>query len=290
MVNLSEKVADSFRNNKPAKANPANPVTSRRRKLYSVIKDRTGGDPAAELEYAMKIVQLERPKIESYVISKNEVPMDGIQDLIMQAYKLRCAEIDSTSSMLGLSDGEANIFLEDDEADTTMANNAEAENFIGELFAPIGIAAGHIQSNSSPDNLDSSLVTGLLNTVGGLFDKGALRRAAQNKPAGIAGTIAGGAKQYNLLRSYLQNPVNKDEKDLILKGAITDTSQLRGYGNDAGDLGKGGGIKVLGNDVIKEIAKQKKKEAIKKALPFIILGVSVIILVTILIVRSAKRK
>jgi hypothetical protein len=288
MINLSEKIADSYRKGHEAKANPANPVTSRRRKLYSVIKDRTGGDPSAELEYAMKIIAKERPKIEDYVISKNEVPMDKLSDLVMQAYTLRCREIDHTAKTLGVSEGEGNIFLEDDEAEEKLANDANAENFVGELFAPIGIAATHL--NGSPDNLDSSLVTGILNTVGGMFDKGALRRAAQNKPAGITGTLAGGSKQYNLLRSYLQNPANADERDLILKGAITDTSQLRGYNQDAGNLGSTGGIKVLGKDVINEIAKQKKKEELKKAMPFIIMGVVILILIIFLIVKSVKRK
>lgn len=291
MINLSEKIADSFRKNRPLRANPGNPVTSRRRKLYSVIKDRTGGDPVAEMDYAMSILNKERAKIENYVISKNEVPMDKIQDLIMQAYQLRINEIDSTANMLGVSDGEAGIFLEDDEAETELANNPEADNFVGELFAPIGLAAKHLQSESDSDNfIDPSLIQGVLNTAGGLFDKASLKRAASNKPAGIAGTISGGKKQYELLRKYLQDPANKDEKDMVLNGSIKEVTQLRGYGGAAGVSGNAGGVKIMADDVIKQIAAQKKREAINKALPFVIIGLIVIIVVTVLIVKNANRK
>lgn len=291
MINLSERVADSYRKNEKAKANPANAVTSRRRKLYSVIKERTGGDPSAELEYSMKIIQKERPKLENYVISKNEVPADSIQDLILQAYKLRCDEIDSTASMLGVSDGEASIFLEGDEAESDLANNPETENFIGELFAPVGIAAKHITSMEGANNfVDPSLVQGVLGTAGNILDKSALKRAANNKPSGVVGLLTGGKKEYDLLRKYLQDPKNADEKDAVLRGIITDVTQLRGYAlGTTGNVIAGGGVRVLANDVIDQIAQQKKREIINKNLPFIIGGLILIIVVTVLIVKNANR-
>lgn len=289
MLNLSEKIADSYRKGENPKSNPGNPVTSRRRKLFTTIKERTGGDPDAELNYSMKIIQRERPKIEDYIISKNEVPLDRIEDLIMQAYQLRCSEIDNTAKTLGVSEGEAGIFLEDDEAETETANNPEADNFIGELFAPIGIAAKHL--NGSDNFVDAGLVSGIINTVGTKVDKGTLKRAAENKPSGVLGFLSGGKKQYELLRAYLQNPANTAEKDGVLRGTITDISQLKGYGG--GDLPvksganiAGGGLNVAGVDVLKAIEDQKKKDAIKKALPFIIIGIVVIILVTVLIVKK----
>jgi hypothetical protein len=301
MLNLSEKIADSYRKGIPAKANPGNPVTSRRRKLFSTIKERTGGDPEAELDYSLRIIQKERPKIESYILSKNEVPQDNIADLVTQAYQLRCKEINDTQATLGVSEAEAGIFLEDDEAETAQANSPEQDNFIGELFAPIGIAAKHIhvkkhvqRGNGADQFVDASLVTGLLNTAGGILDKGALKRAAQNKPSGIVGLLTGGKKEYELLRTYLNDPKNADEKDQVLKGVITDVHELRGY---AGSSSTGGGlanvgygVKVAGTDVLKAIEDAKKKEAIKKALPLIIIGVIALIVVTVLIVKHANRK
>lgn len=300
MHNLSEKVADSYRQGKKVKSNPSNPVTSRRRKLYSVIKERTGGNAQAELDYAISIINQERPKIENYILSKNEVPMDKIEDLIMQAYQLRSQEIDHTASLLGVSDGEAAIFLEDDEASSETANDNEVDNFIGELFAPIGLAAKHLHGNSgglsTPNNfVDAGLIGGLINTVGSKVNNADLRRAAQDKPAGILGFLgAGGTAGYNALRNYFKVPANADEKARVIAGQITDVSQLRGYGGavaaTSGTNILPGGINVAGVDVIKAIETQKKQEAIKKALPFIIIGLVVIIVVTILIVRNAKHK
>lgn len=294
MINLSEKIADSYRKNRNPKANPGNVVTSRRRKLYSTIKDRTGGDADAEFDYAMKIIGKERAKIENYVISKNEVPMDNLAELVMQAFNLRCQEIDQTARTLNVSDAEAGLFIEDDEAESALANNGEQDNFLGELFAPIGIAAKHLSGGEdSNDNfVDAGLVSGVINTIGGKVDKGTLKRAAQNKPSGILGFLSGGKKQYELLRSYLQDPKNAAEKDKVLKGIITDISQLAGYGgqlpaNNSGILPNG--VNIAGIDVLKAIEDQKKKEAIKKALPFIIIGLIVIILITVLIVKNANR-
>lgn len=287
MINMSEKVADSYRTGTNPKADPNNPVTSRRRKLYSLIKTKAGGNAQAEYDHAITIISRERPKLEAYVISKNEVPLDNINDLILQAYELRANEIDSVSNMIGVSDGEANIFLEDDESANVLTNNPDSENFTGELFAPVGIAAKHLQDK--PDNfVDPNLIGGIINTIGGKVNAADLKRAANNKPPGILGFLGqGGASGYNALRAYLQKPENSDEKAKVLTGQINDISMLRGY---AGQVANQGGVSIAANNVIDQIAAQKRREAINKALPFIIIGVIVIILVTVLIVRNAKHK
>lgn len=283
MNNVSEKVADSYRTNSKPVANPNNKVTRNRRKLFATIKERTGNDPNAELDYSLAIINRERPKIESYVINKNEVPADKLEDLVKQAYALRCVEIDSTANTLGVSENEANIFLEDDEADTEESNNYEAENFIGELFAPIELAVKHL--NSGADNfIDPSIITGITNVAGQKIDSAQLRRAAQNKPSGIIGMLSGGKGEYELLKSYLQKEENKDEKQKVLSGIITNVSQLRGYGN----IGGGKGVNIAASDVINEIAKQKRKEEINKILPYVLIGVVAIILITVYISKNAK--
>lgn len=287
MINLSEAVADSYRSGHRPKANPGNPVTSRRRRLFSTIKERTGGDPQAELDYAMRIIGKERPRVEAYVISKNEVPATELPQLIMQAYKLRSAEIDNVAQMLGVSEGEAGIFLENDESDSTEANSPEQDNFIGELFAPVGIAAKHISESDS--FVDAGLVQGVVNTVGGIVDKASLKRAAENKPAGLAGILSGGKAEYEILRAYLQKTENKDEKQKVLMGIITSPSQLRGYGGAAGTTGGLNGVAIGANNVIDAIAAKKKKEFLQKNLPIIIIGVVILIVVTILIVKSANK-
>lgn len=287
MVNLSERVADSYRKGSKVSVDHSNPVTHRRRKLYQTIKERTGGDPSRELEYSLSIIAKERPKLEAYVLSKNEVPMDNLEDLVMQVYQLRSNEIDDAANTLDLDDAEAGIFLESDEAETELANNPEAENFVGELFAPVGIAAKHL---SEPDSLDPNIITGITSAIGSKFNKAALKRAAQNKPAGVAGVLTSGKKSYEILRKYLQEPDNKDEKDLVLKGVITDVTQLRGYGaGSINDVQTTGGVKVAANDVLHQIRKNETNKAIKENLPIVIIGLVVIIVITVLIVKNAKR-
>lgn len=289
MMNVSEKVADSYRTGNKPNANPANKVTRRRRKLFDTIKERTGGDPNAELDYSLKIIQRERPKIENYIMSKNEVPMDSLEDIVNQAYQLRCKEIDDTARTLGVSEGEANIFIEDDESETEQANNYEAENFIGELFAPIEIAASHL--NKPEGFVDPNLISGLIGTAGAKIDSAAMKRAALDKKSGILGFLSGGKGEYEQLRKYLQDPKNKDEKDAVLAGVIKDPSQLRGFGGlQNQNTLLGGKVGVFANDVIDEIARQKKREMIRKNLPFIILGIVAIILITYLIVKNAGNK
>jgi len=290
-MNLSEKVADSYRLGMPSKANPGNRITARRRKLFSTIKERTGGDPETEMQFAMEIIRKNRPKIDAYIISKNEVPLDTNEDATLQAYQLRCNEIEQMANILGVSEAEAGIFIEDDESENEDANNYEQENSIGELFAPIGIAAKHISGGTDSNSfVDENLIIGAINTLGAKFDAGALKRAAQDKSMGIAGFISGGKDEYNMLRAYLQDPKNADEKAKVLSGVIKDVRELRGYGGTAGTSGQGTGVKLLAKDVIDEIARQKKREAINKALPFIIIGIAAIILITVLIVKRAKSK
>lgn len=287
MLNLSEKIADSYRNKLPAKANPANKITNRRRKLFEHIKERTAGNADTELQYSMEFIKKNRPKIDAYIMSRNEVPLDSNEDVALQAYQLRCNEIEEAASILGVSEGEAGIFIEDDEAETAEANNYEGESSLGELFAPIGIAAKHLSTPSADSFLDAGLVTGIANTIGEKIDVGALKRAAQNKPAGIVGFLSGGSKEYDAIRAYLQRPENIAEKNAVIAGTITSAMQLKGFGGLPANTT---GVKVLAKDVIDEITRQKKREAINKALPFIILGIAAIILITVLIVKRAKNK
>lgn len=287
MLNLSEKIADSYRNKKASKANPANRITNKRRKLFEHIKERAGGNPESELLYSMQMIKKNRPKIDAYILSRNETPLDSAEDAALQAYQLRCNEIEEAASILGVSEGEAGIFIEDDEAETAAANNYEGESSLGELFAPIGIAAKHLANPDADNFLDAGLVTGIANTIGEKIDIGALKRAAQNKPSGIIGFLSGGNKEYDAVRAYLQRPENIAEKNAVIAGTITSASQLKGFG---GLPANSTGVKVLAKDVIDEITRQKKREAINKALPFIIIGIAAIILITVLIVKRAKNK
>jgi hypothetical protein len=292
MKDVASKVANAYRTNTNPKANPNNRITVRRRRMYDKINKDSGGDENAKFQTCMNILKRNRGRLQSYIISRNETPMDSLEDLTLQAYALRCNEIESTARMMGVTEGEAGIFLEEDESDMETANNPDAKNRVGELFAPIGIAAKHI-STKGDNFVDAGLVSGIINTVGSKVDKGTLKRAAENKPSGLLGFLSGGKKQYELLRSYLQDPKNVDEKNAVLKGIITEVTQLKGYGGQIPASGGTqilpGGVNIAGIDVLKAIEDQKKKEAIKKMLPMILIGLAVIILIVVLITKNANR-
>ncbi len=291
MQTLSEKVANSYRDGSTVKPEANNKTTRKRRALYKKIMNQSHGNIGDQIAMSLNIIKQNRPLVESYVLSQNEVPLDNIEDLVKQAYELRSKEIDDTAQLLQVSEGEANIFLEADSSFQSGVNNFQGGADLGELFAPIGIAAKHLSftgEDSEPDSfIDANLVSGVIGTIGGKLDSAQLKRAAENKPSGIVGALTGGKKEYETLRSYLQNPKNADEKAAVIKGVINSVYQLRGYSTGGITLNQGvGGVNIAGVDVIEEIARQKRREAIRKAIPFLIIGVVVIVLVTFLIVRK----
>jgi hypothetical protein len=52
------------------------------------------------------------------------------------------------------------------------------------------------------------------------------------------------------------------------------------------NTGGGSGLKLLGKDLVDEVAKQKKKEVIQKYLPIIIIGLVALIIIVVLIARK----
>ena len=288
MQNISEKVADSIRRNAKPNANPANKVTASRRKLFQNIKERTGGNVKAEMDFAISILERERPKIEKYVLSMNEVPMDNIGELATQAYNLRCREIDTVMKTINVSEPEALIFIENDESETENSFNDETNDFIGHLFAPVGIVAKNMH-NENDNFIDPSIIGGIVNTVGGKLGAAQLKRAAENKNSGIVGFLTGGKNEYEIIRKYLQDPANVAEKNAVLAGTIKDVSQLKGFAQLAPSINQGLGVNVAGSDVVSEIARIKRRETFNKYLPFVIIGLIVLIFATIYITKHASK-
>jgi len=284
-------MAEGFRTGETPTPNKNNRQTTNRRKLYRQIKEQAGGDPSGELDYSLQIIRENLPTIQQYVMSRGEVPAEGIEDLTLQAYNLRSNEARGIADTLGVGINDALIFLEDDEATNIEANIGQPENFLGMYAAPIEIAAQRLNNPTDKDQVDNfvdpALVAGLINTAGEKINSSKLMRAAQNKPAGVVGLLsAGGTKAYDALRKYLQDPKNADEKKAILAGTITDVSQLRFGGATDQIPNTGGGLKMLASDLADEVAKQKKKEMIRKYLPFIIVGLVLLIVVVYFVARK----
>ncbi len=293
---IGEIMAESFRGGNIPTPNKNNQQTANRRKLYAQIKEQGGNDPDAELDYALSIVRENLPTIQQYVMSRGEVPADSVEDLTLQAYNLRQTEAQNLAQTLDVNVNDALIFLEDDEASNIDANIGTTDNFLGMYSAPVEIAASHLLNRIPKDQVDNfvdpALVAGLLNTAGEKINSSKLRRAAENKPAGVVGLLsAGGTKAYNALRTYLQDAKNKDEKAAVLNGTITDVSQLRLNNTDQvpevpGQGGLFGQIKLTAKQLADEVAKQKKKEYIQKYLPIAIIGLVLLIVIVYFVARK----
>jgi hypothetical protein len=278
MKSICSTAADYYRTGKKKFANPNNSITTKRKNLFEKIKSSANGNISNEILLSMNIIKPNRDKIEQYVISQGESPAENIQHLIKQAYDLRSKQVDSVAASLGISDGEAIVTIEQDEDFQRKINNYSGGGNIGELFAPIGIAAKYL-SHGGGDNFNLSSVTSV---VGEKIDKSALIRAAQNKKPGIIGSISG-KRKYEQLRSYLNSPENIKEKEAVLKGIITDVSELKNFN----PLNESSGVKVLAKDVIDQLKKNEKKKELNKIIPYAIIGVIIIILISVIITKYA---
>jgi hypothetical protein len=226
-------------------------------------------------------------------MSRGETPAQGVEELAIQASTLRQKEAESVAGAIDTSVDDALVFLEDDEATNMDANISMGENYLGMLAAPVQIAAHHlvkgVVDKDQVDNfVDPAIIAGIINTAGAKINSADLKRAANNKPAGLLGALGqGGTKAYDALRKYLNDPTNADEKKAVLSGVITDVSQLRMFNTDqVPNTGGGSGLKLLGKDLVDEVAKQKKKEVIQKYLPIIIIGLVALIIIVVLIARK----
>jgi hypothetical protein len=287
METLAQSIAENYRTGKPIEVNPNNNITASRRKMYSHLNDYTGGDPESMYKYSMNVLSKYRPNIQRYVLSQGEVPNKDFNKMVQQAYDLRCKQIEHYSKASGLPQNEAQILLENEESDKEEIQNPDSNTFLGALAAPIGVAAHYIKHSAdnfvgeNPDNLDPALIMGLINTATAKINSSDLKRAAQNKPAGILGTLGtGGTSQYDSLRSFLQKPENAQIKQQILNGLITDVSQIPGFSPAQG------GVNVLAQDAINQV----KQQEIKKMIPYIIIGLIILTLVIVLLVRHHDRR
>lgn len=298
MSHISAALEEMYRTQRTIKPPRTNAITKARIKQYEGIKEATGEDPTSELDYSRQIIKDNIPIVERYVLSQNETPARKTDDLIKQAYQLRCRQIDNVAKAMDVPTDDAEVWLEMDESDDMNLDVSGADSFLGSLFAPIGVAATRLQQKakkglaydpaySEPDNLDlGSVLGGVTQVVGGALSGSELKRAAQNKPAGVVGALStGGSAHYNDLRAYFQkNPAVAQQ---VLSGAITSESQLPNWG---GSL-YGTGANVLNsNDITGSIADYQRKQQIKKMLPVIIIGVVALIIVTILITKGASKR
>jgi hypothetical protein len=295
MSHVSEALTEMYRTGKHIKPVMTNKMTRGRVKQYEAIKETTGEDPLSELNYSMQLIKEGVPQIQRYVLSQNETPAPNIEQLTTQAYKLRCRQINDTAKAMDIPQHEAEVWIEMDESEDETLESAAADSHLGSLFAPIGIAATRLEQKrkkglaydpaySEPDTLDPNLALGIVNTIGQKVTSADLKRAAQNKPAGILGFLGtGGTSHYDALRKYFQQ--NPNVAAQVINGTITDESQLPNWSSGL----PSGANAVNSNDLTNAVAQYQTQQQIKKYLPVILIGLVVIVLVIVLITKGASR-
>ena len=270
------------------KPNYNNPLTKKRSKLSNAV-----ANDEDSFSKCLAIVKKNKSRISKYVSAKGESPSNNPEELAVQAADLRYRDIMKVAETLEVPFNEAQIFIEDNESGYSTTNSSEADYFITDI-APAIFDVAETVKGSSDQFISPELVSGVLNTAGTKINASSLVRAAQNKPAGLLGTLSsGGTKLYNQLRAYFQkNPaIAKD----VISGKITSIDQTGFYGSPEKikadeDSAANDSRKFKASDVLDEVRKAETKRAIKKYLPFIIIGILAIIAVTFLIAKNANRK
>lgn len=254
---VAEMLSESYRG-KNIKPNPNNKFTAARRRTQVELEgiDATQGNEAG-FNRSVDMVTANLPAVQRYILGKGETPLSDPIDLARQAYDLRCQEVQAIADAMDVSFGEAQIAVEQAEAQSAEVNSPEADSFLGGLFAAIGNIAGNAVQNA------------------------AIKRAEQGKKPGILGALTPG---YAQLQEYLRNnPQMKGKVTLNEQGQII---PIVGYEN-AGYTD--GGVNVSGQSVMDAVAVQARKAALKKALPFIIGGLIVIVLIVIFVARASSK-
>lgn len=280
------------------KSDGNNDVTKDRHSRFNSIVEQAEENPEAEYQIALSEIEDNLPRLQEYVLSKGEQPNEDISGLAQQVFNLRQKEISDTAETLGVSSAEALHILENNEAEFYDEMEYMPNEFLGGMFAPVLIVSRykkhrqHRKNKFDPDYdtfVSPELVSGIVNTIGEKLSASSLKRAAQGKPAGIIGTLsAGGASHYNALRDYFK--AHPEEAQLVIKGMITDESQLKLFQNpsqqDKNILSANGiGLNDLKSSLEKNVADQYKK----KTIPYIIGGVLLVVLIIVLVVMSKKK-
>ena len=216
-----------------------------------------------------------------YVLSKNEIPLANIKQLIVQATLLRYAEINLIAETHKISEAEALLKLEKSE-DEKLYNNLTNEVLPPEISAAINIIIeqkqgsalknvggkinnskrfnGFTQTNSEPWLGDDSNVT-YTDSSGGWDKVGDI--------AGAMGSIFSVFNQVvdsvNRAKSTATNTINS------VGDAIN--SQVDTFGNKVSDIG--------GDSITKSL---------KDNLPVILMILAVIVLIIVMAIYASKRK
>lgn len=283
-----------------------NPVTKARLGSMSMIRGVAKEKGKTEQEVGAALLKKNKGKAAAYVLSKGEKPARRLDDLAAQVYRLRSEEVKDVADFLEISPSDALIVLEHAESELYNDNNAEADNFIDPVTASAVIStAGNFISGmfSGPDEqAERQRIAGdyirEFNALSTVQQKQAYINERDNLyNSTYMNTATKVQKRYydawQAVVSSLKQSLQSGQKAPTATGQPTpnggglDSSIIRNVLDSVSDTAANGGGNI-GDYVQKAIDKVKaeeKKKEINKMLPYIIGGVVLLILVTVLIVR-----
>jgi len=138
---LGEVIAEETRTGRSRKPDRNNPVTKQRVNLDRKIRQqaRELGRPLHDI--AIEYVTSNIGDIQRYVTENGEQPLSNPAELATQAYLLRLRDVNKIKKTLGVSDEEAELYLDEAESKAQAMNTSEADNFIGGLLAVLAPVA-----------------------------------------------------------------------------------------------------------------------------------------------------
>lgn len=258
-----------------------NAVTQKRRKLGASIIGKANGKKEVAYNLAMQALENYTPRLQEFVLSHGEEPAPNLNDLVQQVYELRMKEAAESADILSINPAQGMLFLEQQESDFYDDSGYIGDDFLGEMWAPIEIAYGHIAKGAyDPDGfVDPALVSGIINTVGTKVNAATLKRAAQGKKPGILGFLStGGKAHYNGLIAYFT--ANPKVALQVINGEITDESMLPGW--------KVAPVQPPSNPLV-DAGNKIAGDKIKQALPYLIIGFVIILAVIYFTARASKK-
>jgi hypothetical protein len=244
---MSQYIMDSFLG-ETMQPNRSNPVTLRRK----LLKQQIGNNPKA----AFTIVRKNIPRLDKYIISKGERPLENVFEKSVQAYLLKNKEIADVSKTLNIQPDDAQTFLDEAEAKGHNIEHPDTDSFIGDII-------GAIAQVAQP----------AINQI-------AAKRASQGLPAGIFGTLAtGGTQAYNTVRGLTPQQV----QNLAAGGTANDPNAKGGTKDVLSTL------KLKGQQIIDKVGDSERQKQLGKMLPVILIAVAVVGLVIFFAAKSAKK-
>lgn len=206
---LGEAIAETYRTNRLKKPKTTGKLHKAKKALDVSIQKESEATGKPVEDIAMGYVDRNSGIIQKYILSRGEIPVENdTAGLANQAYSLRQKEISDVANALGSDEATAEAYMDEAENNAVEINSAEADSFLGPLFAAIGKA---VKGTGQPQ-IDPA--TGLPKQKGSFW-----------RTLGSIGSLLGSPPQYGMQAGVyggnnLLNSIANGQGGGLLQGAF----------------------------------------------------------------------